>query len=107
MSYIQTMDTKTFSALAEPNRLKILELLREQPCSVNKVALALKLRQPQASKHLQILNRAGLVSVQPVAQQRIYILNAEQFLRLEDWINSFHQYWSQRLDNLEKHLKKG
>jgi DNA-binding transcriptional ArsR family regulator len=105
--YIRSMDTKILNALAEPNRLKIIDLLREQPRSVNEVALLLKLRQPQTSKHLHTLNQAGLVSVQPVAQQRIYALNAEPFMRLEDWINSFHQYWGQRFDNLEKYLKKG
>jgi DNA-binding transcriptional ArsR family regulator len=101
------MDTKTFSALAEPHRLKIVELLREQPRSVNEVARLLNLRQPQATKHLQTLNQAGLVHVQPVAQQRIYTLNSEPFIQLEDWVNSFQQYWSLRFDNLERYLKKG
>jgi DNA-binding transcriptional ArsR family regulator len=101
------MDTTTFSALAEPNRLKIIELLRDQPRSVNEVVLLLKLRQPQASKHLRTLSQAGLVTVRPIAQQRIYALSAEPFLQLEDWANSFQQYWDQRLDNLEKYLKKG
>jgi DNA-binding transcriptional ArsR family regulator len=101
------MNPITFSALAEPNRLKIVELLRGQPRSVNEVALLLKLRQPQASKHLHTLAEAGLVTVRPVAQQRIYTLKSEPFLRLEDWANSFQQYWGQRLDSLESHLKKG
>ncbi len=101
------MDTKTFNALAEPNRLKIIELLREQPRSVNEVASLLKIRQPQASKHLHTLNKAGLVRVQPIAQQRIYALNAEPFLRLEDWVNSFQIYWSQQFNSLEEYLKKG
>ena len=101
------MDTVTFSALAEPNRLKIVELLREQPRSVNEVALLLKLRQPQASKHLHTLTEAGLLTVRPAAQQRIYALNPEAFLQLEDWANSFQRYWNQRLDNLEHYLRKG
>ncbi len=96
-----------FTALAEPNRLKIVELLRGQPRSVNEVARLLELRQPQASKHLHTLADAGLVSVQPIAQQRIYALQPEPFLQLEDWANSFQQYWDQRLDNLEQYLKKG
>lgn len=95
------------SALAEPNRLKIIELLRERPRSVNEVAHALKMRQPQTSKHLTALSQAGLVTMQPIAQQRIYSLNAEPFLRLEAWASSFQRYWEQRLDNLDKHLKKG
>lgn len=101
------MDASIFTALAEPNRLKIIELLREQPRSVNEIALLLKLRQPQASKHLHALAAAGLVTVQPVAQQRIYALKPEAFLQLEGWVNSFQQYWNERLDNLDNYLKKG
>jgi len=101
------VDAITFNALAEPNRLKIVELLRGQPRSVNEVALLLKLRQPQASKHLRTLTEAGLVTRRQVAQQRIYALKPEPFLQLEDWANSFQKYWDQRLDNLENHLKKG
>ena len=101
------MNSATFNALAEPARLKIVELLRLQPRSVNEVASLLRLRQPQASKHLHRLAEAGLVTVQPLAQQRIYSLQPEPFLQLEDWANSFQQYWGQRLDNLEDHLKKG
>ena len=107
MSYIGCMDAITFNALAEPSRLKIVELLRAQPRSVNEVALLLQIRQPQASKHLHTLAEAGLVTMQPVAQQRIYALRPEPFLQLEDWANSFQRYWNQRLDNLERHLKKG
>lgn len=84
-----------------------MELLRAQPRSVNEIALLLKLRQPQASKHLHTLAAAGLVTMQPVAQQRIYALQPEPFLQLEDWANSFQRFWSQRLDNLEDHLTKG
>lgn len=101
------MDAKTLQAIAEPNRLKIIELLQKQPLSVNEVALMLKLRQPQASKHLRTLTQAGLVSMRPRAQQRIYILNEEPFLRLEDWVHSFNAFWNQRLDNLDEYLKKG
>ena len=101
------MDPVLLSALAEPNRLKIIELLREQPRSVNEIALLLGLRQPQVSKHLRTLTDAGLVTMQPVAQQRIYALQPEPFLRLEDWAQSFQRIWNQRLDSLESYLKKG
>ena len=99
------MDTKTFSALAEPNRFRIIELLREQPYSVNEFVKRLKIRQPQASKHLRILNDAGLVIVKPIAQQRIYSLNPEAFFELDQWVNSFNKLWNDRLDNLDEHLK--
>jgi DNA-binding transcriptional ArsR family regulator len=101
------MDIKTLSAIAEPNRLKIIDYLKIQPRSVNEIAEYLSLRQPQASKHLHTLSEAGLVSALPVAQHRIYSLNPEPFIQLEDWVNSFHSYWNQRLDNLEMYLKEG
>ncbi|HWB38686.1 MAG TPA: metalloregulator ArsR/SmtB family transcription factor [Candidatus Saccharimonadales bacterium] len=95
------------TALAEPTRLKIVELLRERPRSVNEIALSIGIRQPQASKHLRALAKAGVVASQPHAQQRIYMLRPEPFLQLEDWANSFQRYWNQQLDNLENYLKKG
>jgi DNA-binding transcriptional ArsR family regulator len=101
------MDPELLNALAEPTRLKIIELLREHPRSVNEVALLLGISQPQASKHLHRLSQAGVVRVRPVAQQRIYLLNERPFLQLEDWVNSFHHYWNRRFGDLEKHLKKG
>lgn len=101
------MDSELLSALAEPTRFKIVELLREHPRSVNEIALLLGISQPQASKHLHRLSQAGLVRVRPVAQKRIYILNEQPFLQLEDWVNSFHHYWNRRFDELDKHLKKG
>lgn len=101
------MDTSTLTALAEPNRLKIVELLREQPRSVNEIALLLQVRQPQVSKHLHALAVAGLVTKQPIAQQRIYALRVEPFIQLQDWASSFQKEWNQRLDNLEGFLKKG
>jgi DNA-binding transcriptional ArsR family regulator len=101
------MNAITFNALAEPSRLKIVELLRAQPRSVNEVALLLNIRQPQASKHLHTLAEAGLVAMQPMAQQHIYSLQTQPFIQLEDWANSFQRFWDQRLDNLERHLKKG
>lgn len=99
------MDTKIFSALAEPNRFRIIELLREQPYSVNEFVEQLKIRQPQASKHLRILNNAGLVIVKPIAQQRIYTLNPDTFNQLDEWIDSFSKLWDKRLDKLDEHLK--
>jgi len=99
------MDAKTFSALAEPTRFRIIELLREQPYSVNGFVKLLNIKQPQVSKHLRILNDGGLVIVKPIAQQRIYSLNSEAFIELDQWVKSFERLWGDRLDNLDVHLK--
>jgi DNA-binding transcriptional ArsR family regulator len=79
LEYTVLMQPNFLSALAEPNRMRIVELLREGPCTVGEIARRLRLRQPQASKHLHVLNEAGLVEVTPVANQRVYRLQAEPF----------------------------
>jgi len=99
------MYTKTFGALAEPTRFRIIELLREQPYSVNDFVKLLKVRQPQVSKHLHILLNKGLVNVKPIAQQRVYSLNHDAFIELDQWLESFDKVWTDRLDNLDEHLK--
>jgi len=91
----------TLTALAEPNRLRIVELLRDQPRPVGEIAKRLRLRQPQVSKHLRVLSDAGLVDVRPVAQQRIYQLRSEPFNELDTWLETFRRSMTDRMDRLE------
>jgi DNA-binding transcriptional ArsR family regulator len=100
------MDANLLSALAEPNRLRIIELLREQPYSVGEIAERLLIRQPQVSKHLRVLSEAGLVKVHPSAQQRIYQLQPTAFLELDSWLGTFRRIWNTRLDNLGEYLQE-
>ncbi len=91
----------TFSALAEPNRLQIVELLRHRPLPVGQIADRLRLGQPQVSKHLRVLSEAGLVQVRPVAQQRIYALRAEPLKELDDWLEKYRRLWGERFEQLD------
>ena len=91
----------TFSALAEPNRYQIVELLRQRPLPVGQIADRLKLQQPQVSKHLRVLSEAGLVEVRPLAQQRIYALRPEPLKELEEWVQRYKRLWDERMDRLE------
>ena len=91
----------TFSALAEPNRLQIVELLRHRPLAVGQIAERLRMRQPQASKHLRVLAEAGLVQVHPLAQQRIYALRAEPLKELDDWLERYRRLWDERFEQLD------
>lgn len=93
------------TALAEPNRLRIVELLREGPRPVGEIAARLQLRQPQVSKHLRVLNEAGLVEVQPAAQQRIYGLRAEPFVALKAWLETYRSFKEASYDRLEEQLQ--
>jgi DNA-binding transcriptional ArsR family regulator len=99
------MDTTTLSALAEPNRLQIVELLREGPLTVGEIAERLQIRQPQASKHLRVLSEAGIVKAQADANRRIYQLRSEPFIQLDTWLASYRQIWEERFDNLDDYLK--
>ena len=93
------------NALAEPNRLRIVELLRDGPRPVGEIGDQLRLRQPQTSKHLRVLRDAGLVDVRPDAQRRLYELRPQPLLELDAWLEPYRQYWSERLDALETMLR--
>jgi len=98
------MDPQTFSALAEPNRLDIVDLLLEGPLPVGEIAKKLELNQPQTSKHLRVLCEAGLVDVQAIANRRIYRLRPEPLQELDKWLESYRQLWEARMDRLDDYL---
>jgi DNA-binding transcriptional ArsR family regulator len=93
-----------WTALTAPNRLHIVELLRDGPLTVGEIAERLRLQQPQVSKHLKVLSEAGIVEVQPQANRRIYKLRREPFQALESWLQSFHRLWEERFDRLDDYL---
>ena len=92
---------ETFSALAEPSRLRIVELLLSGPRPVNEIGERLELTQPQVSKHLRTLKAAGLVDVQPLAQQRFYELRGQPLRELHDWLERYRQIWDARFEALD------
>jgi DNA-binding transcriptional ArsR family regulator len=99
---------ETLRALAEPNRFQIVELLLDGPRPVGDLVDRLHLRQPQVSKHLQVLSKAGLVDVRVDAQRRIYALRPEPLQELEGWVERFRRIWEgnfQRLDSLLEEMK--
>lgn len=100
------MNETTFSALAEPNRFHIVELLRDGPLTVGEIADRLGLGQPQTSKHLRVLSDAGLVEVQPVANRRIYKLRPQSLIELNAWLDSFRCVWDERFDHLDEYLQE-
>jgi DNA-binding transcriptional ArsR family regulator len=95
------MNPTTFSALAEPHRLQIVELLRDGPQPVGEIVKRLHLKQPQVSKHLRVLADAGLVEVHPFAQQRIYKLQPKPLKELDRWLQSYRQLWEEPFDRLD------
>jgi DNA-binding transcriptional ArsR family regulator len=98
------MQVTVFGALAEPSRLKIVELLRAGPLSVGEIATHLDIRQPQVSKHLRVLNDSGIVAGEFSARRRIYHLEEAPFDEIGRWVGSFAQLWETRLDSLGRYL---
>jgi DNA-binding transcriptional ArsR family regulator len=92
---------ETFAALADPNRFRMVELLRSGPRTVNEISGRLSLNQPQVSKHLRTLREAGLVDVEPRAQKRHYELRAESLRQLQRWLDRYRQLWEARFDRLD------
>ncbi|NGZ76415.1 ArsR/SmtB family transcription factor [Saccharibacillus alkalitolerans] len=97
--------TAVFAALAEPSRMRIVSLLRGGPLTVGQIAERLEIRQPQASKHLKVLQQAGLVDVEAEANRRHYRLRPEPFRELESWLAGYRELWNERFDRLDDYLR--
>ena len=94
-----------YSALAEPSRREILDLLRDGERSVGELVAQLRLSQPGVSKHLKVLREAGLVAVRPDGKRRWYGLRAAPLADVAEWLEPYRRHWSARLDALEQHLE--
>jgi DNA-binding transcriptional ArsR family regulator len=98
--------TDAFNAVAEPQRRRILSVLKGRERSVNELAGALRISQPRVSKHLRVLREVGLVSVREAGQQRLYQLDARGLKPIHDWVGGFEEFWSQSFDRLNAYVKR-
>ena len=98
--------TLTFAALADPTRRSILTRLAEGEATVNELAEPFPLSLPAISRHLKVLERAGLIARSREAQWRPSRLQADPLDEAEEWIQSRKRTWEARMDRLEAHLRK-
>ena len=96
------MNAETLAALGEPNRLRIVELLRAGPRPVNDIRGRLGLRQSQVSQHLKVLKDVGLVEIEPRAQQRFYRLRARPLKQLQNGSIVTGSIWEERFEQLDE-----
>lgn len=96
----------TFAALADPTRRAILALLASGEASVNDLAKPFKMSQPAISKHLKVLERAGLISKGLDKQRRPRRIEAAPLEEANKWIERYRQFWEVRYDNLEALLEE-
>jgi len=94
-----------FNAIAEPQRRRILTLLKRRERPVNEVARALRIAQPRASKHLRVLREVGLVRVRGAGQQRLYALEARGLRPVHRWVGGFERFWNESFDRLDECAK--
>jgi DNA-binding transcriptional ArsR family regulator len=96
--------SRAFAALADPTRRAILERLGAGEAGVVELAQASTLTQPAITKHLKVLERAGLIGRARDGQRRPARLQLEGLLPVDDWLRHAHAEWSDRFDRLEAHL---
>ncbi len=98
--------SSTFAALADPTRRAILSRLMEGEATVNELAAPHAMSLPSISRHLKVLEKAGLVSKARNAQWRPRRLETDQLRTVDEWMEPYRQFFSTRLDRLEEQLRK-
>jgi len=98
--------SKTFAALADPTRRAILSRLTSGEASVSEIAKPFSMTMPAISKHLKVLESAGLVARSKSAQWRPRKLNAAPMKEISEWLDQYRQHWEERLDRLDLYLAK-
>lgn len=93
-----------FEALADPTRRRIVELVSEGERSAGEIASAFAISRPGVSKHLRVLREHGVIRSRSDGTRRLYSLEGEGLVELDDWIRRF---WTNRLDALETELRRG
>src|SRR6187549_397965 len=96
----------TFSALADPTRRAILARLASGEASVKELAAPFDMTPPAVTKHLKVLQRAGLITQGRQAQWRPCRLEASPLREVADWVEPYRQFWEKRLDRLDEYLRK-
>lgn len=96
----------TFAALADPTRRAILSRLAGGETSVKELARPFQISAPAVTKHLKVLERAGLISRGKHAQWRPCKLDAGPLREVSDWVETYRRFWEERLDRLEDYLRE-
>jgi len=96
----------TFAALADPTRRAILARLLSGECSVGELAEPFEMSMPAVSKHLRVLERAGLIAQRRDAQWRRCRIQVDPLKEVSDWTERYRQVWEERLDRLDDYIQQ-
>jgi DNA-binding transcriptional ArsR family regulator len=95
----------TFAALADPTRRAILARLSQGEATVNELAAPFQMTLPAVSKHLKVLERAGLITQGRKAQWRPCKIEAAPLKDVSEWVEQYRHMWEQRFDRLDEYLR--
>lgn len=96
----------TLSALADPIRRRIVELLADEARDAGSLAADFDVSRPAVSRHLRVLRESGLVAVRREGTRRIYELRVAPLQELDAWLARYRSFWSDRLDTLEAAMER-
>ncbi len=106
VEYKETLLDQTYAALADPTRRAILTRLLQQEARVTELAEPFAMSLNAVSKHLQVLERAGLIRREVRGREHYLSADPELLQHAADWLNTYRQFWEQRLDRLETFLRQ-
>jgi DNA-binding transcriptional ArsR family regulator len=99
---------RTFAALADPTRRRVVDLLRKRPRRAGELAAAIAMSPPAMSRHLRVLRRTGLVDEENLehdARVRVYRLRPEPFAALREWLDEVEAFWADQLAAFKAHAE--
>lgn len=94
-----------FSALADPTRQRIVELLARGDRDAGTIAADFVISRPAVSRHLRVLREAGVIEATADAQRRVYRIRPQAFDEIDRWVSRYREFWAQRLDDLAATLQ--
>lgn len=98
--------SQTFAALADPTRRAILTRLSSGPATVNEIAAPFDMSLPAISRHLKVLEAAGLIARGREAQWRPCTLEAAPLREVDDWLKTYRRFWEGSFDRMDGYLKQ-
>lgn len=95
-----------FTAISDPSRRRIIELLADRQLSVTEVAQAFEMSRPAVSKHLRILKEAGVVADDAAGRERFYRLQPDRLDDITAWITTYQHFWRERMTRLARTTRR-
>lgn len=100
------MRRDVFQAIADPTRRAILDLLAEQPLTLNGIAEQFDISRPAISKHVKILVECGVVVIRQQGRERYCAVQADRLTEVVNWVEQYRAAWEQRFDRLDEYLNE-